>query len=220
MLRAFFNIQGGMKMNKLWVVMVVLVWGLGGSLSADKQPFPDFIIKPDVKKKKLSKNERKELIGEKSRELMHMLISSMRVAGGLHGQPGRAWQGCNDLSCLTISSFHERLGELQADGARVQKQISLIIERLIEDQKPFKHARLGALEKIDTLLDGVLLEVRDIKKKLKKSRGDRQGEPEKVAKDVDLKKIIDETILLYASLAKRMHAVHKRLAGAQELQVL
>ena len=127
----------------------------------------EFIIKKDDQTKinKMSSNTLKEHIGTVAKKSLDGAIELGQQLGVLHvacssmSDSGKHLE--KDLSKkLQLScELHRHAGQLQQHVARVQKKLSAALEKLIDDQKPFKKAG-----KIDLRATYVLLE--DVQKEL------------------------------------------------------
>lgn len=125
---------------------------VGDLIAADGQ----FILpKQAPKNKKMSKNELKEAIGQEIRDAFTVVtllgkhsglcqISACDVEEGLHMHDAAIHNN--------IGSLQKNLGALHVEIAEVQQKFTLLIERLIDNQKPFKKASRDSLNKTFDIL--------------------------------------------------------------------
>lgn len=131
-----------------------------------------FILpKQTTKHKKLSKNEVKEALGQEIRDAFTVATTLVKQAGlcqvaacdvedAVHTRDAVAFEQLYK----PVGSLHKNLGALHVEIAAVQQRFTILIERLIDNQKPFKKASR------DTL-NAALDVVRDVHHTLKKQEG-------------------------------------------------
>lgn len=97
-----------------------------------------FIVKQDDKKlSKHSANTLKEMLGESARDLFKQAIALSKQLGQCHVVLDHNKEA---------TALHKALGAWQVEIANVQNHCSEILEKLIENQKPFKKATKQELQ--------------------------------------------------------------------------
>ncbi len=116
--------------------MLVLTGLCFGSVQA--QQASTFIVKSDEKKlNKHSANTLKEMLGETARDLFKHSISLSKQLGHFH---------VAIASKKETARLHQELGTWQVEVASLQQHCSEVLEKLIENQKPFKKASKQELQ--------------------------------------------------------------------------
>ncbi len=133
-------------------VLVALTTLFGVALCADQFVLP----KQTNKDKKLSKNELKESIGQEIRDAFDISTNINKQSGLCQV----AMCKVDSLSYQNIVPLQKNLGELHIELAEIQKKFSCLIERLVNNQKPFKKTSRDNLDKSFCVL-------RDVKHGLK-----------------------------------------------------
>jgi len=134
-----------------------------------------FIVKPDEKKlNKHSANTLKEMLGESARDTFKRSISLSKQLGQFHVALAAKKEA---------GTLHQELGTWQIEIASLQQHCSEVLEKLIENQKPFKKATKQELQVaytsmqeahdiLGTLLTQVKAEQKKIEAKTEKPLGD------------------------------------------------
>jgi len=162
----------------------------------------DFIIKP-VKTKKLSVNQLKENIGQATKNLFQTTTSMNKQLGTLHIDIAHAQgvftsaKGHHLLMPAVLqqsSQITKTFGVLQMELASLQNKFSGIIEKLVENQRPFKKASRTDLESALQIIENVNKELesnvsvcKNMSANVKKSASGKVDASINVIKDVEKK---------------------------------
>jgi len=142
-----------MRNKKSYKSFIVLATVFMGTMICAQQDKQDFIIKP-VKTKKLSINVLKENIGQATKTLFQTTTSMNKQLGSLHIDIAHAQDGFTQTNnhklaptvLASSSRISKTFGTLQIEVASLQNKYSDIIEKLVENQAPFKKASRTDLE--------------------------------------------------------------------------
>lgn len=176
----------------------------------------DFIVKKNDQTQinKMSCNALKEHIGSSAKKSLDNAIELGQQLGMLHVSfslmSDDVQKREKDLSKkLEISSgLHRHAGQLQQHVAQVQKKLSSTLEKLIDDQKPFKKAEKNDLRSTYALLECVNKELvlyRDQVLQLHKQLGMHKRKNDFLL--VAGKKISDDMF----KIVQNCHALHGKL---------
>jgi len=165
----------GMFLSMLFI-MTCATWGTLSSKAMCAQT-QDFIIKP-VTTKKLSVNALKENIGQATKTLFQTTTLMNKNLGSLHIDIAQAQTTFtstkNDKLVPAVleqaTKITKTFGMLQIEVASLQNKFSDIIEKLVENQAPFKKASRTDLEGALTIIQTVDKELVDSISMCKKMR--------------------------------------------------
>ena len=108
-------------------------------------------VLPKQKTKKLSKNELKESVGQEIRDAFMVTTNVVKCAGMCHVTMSTVQEvlykkdGSMGTMPQNIIPLQKTLGNVHIELAQLQQKFSQLIERLVDDQKPFKHASRDGL---------------------------------------------------------------------------
>lgn len=116
-------------------------------------------VLPKQKTKKLSKNELKESVGQELRDAFTVTTNVAKSAGKCQVTMGQMHDVGEKIDS-SMRSLQKTFGSLHIELAQLQQKFSRLVECLIDDQKPFKHAGREQLQ-------GALSVVQNVGKGLK-----------------------------------------------------
>ena len=130
----------------------------------------EFILQEKASTKAdLSKNELKQAIGDKTKNVFDVTMSiAQQIAFELDGVAAVGTQGCNGTLTLlqntlkTCSSCTMVLAGLQKECVFVQKMCSHVAEKLLDNKAPFKKAFKKDLVQTEVALDGMIVILKNI----------------------------------------------------------
>jgi hypothetical protein len=144
---------------KVWILVLVMsCWGLRADTQVIKASSADqefLITTPPSKKKKLSCNDLKEELGQKTKRLFDSSTYFSHRLGGVGCMLSKVQLESTKIPSaletvqqvlLSSSNINQSLGMMGQELASLQKTCSLIVEKLIDNQKPFKKATKAMLE--------------------------------------------------------------------------
>lgn len=127
---------------------IVILGGLLCVVGVSALTAEQFVL-PQQKTKKLSKNELKESVGQEIRDAFMITTNVAKCAGMCQVAMGKEQEGKN------LSFLQKTFGNLHIELAQLQQKFSQLVERLIDDQKPFKHASRDKLNKALEVMQNV-----------------------------------------------------------------
>lgn len=138
-------------MRQKFFLMTICCWVMHSLIAQSQQP-NEFIVKPIIKKKKMSANDLKEEIGEKIKHMFDNTSQLIKHLGSLHctlaTYQKKPCDGSMAQKVLQESALvNESTGTLQQELSVLQTKCSSIAQKLIENSKPFKKASKNILEK-------------------------------------------------------------------------
>lgn len=138
-----------MKVKIVWFCGLYLALVVSSTTVSAADQF--VLSKPTHQDKKLSKNELKESIGQEIRD-------AFNVSTNINKQSGLcqiAMSKVDETAYKNIMPLQKTLGELSVELSAVQQKFSHLIERLVDNQKPFKKASHHSLEDAYHILQDV-----------------------------------------------------------------
>jgi hypothetical protein len=164
------TVKKGWSMNKrmIWVLGLLLVAAIPVTLGAkvavhaslldikvETQSTPEFVIVP--KQKKQSSSVLKETIGKTTKQAFECTTNMGQYVGNVQNSLSDAQQKVVQQktieqeqlkNMLNVSSLCNRtLGGIQHELAQMQKKCTTIVEKLIDNEPPFKKASKATLSK-------------------------------------------------------------------------
>ncbi len=134
----------------------VLLMSFSGSvlLSAKtNQSVQEFVIAPRTTlKKKMSSAALKEQIGQLTKRAFNQTTELVHGLGDLGCCLSGRQQQTTELNNKDIAACTFAVGTMQKDIASLQKKYSSIVEKLVENDKPFKKASKANLKKTNDVL--------------------------------------------------------------------
>lgn len=145
------NVTGEM-MNKFMRCFVVCI-GLCGAGAVGVLDAQNFILpKQNVKQKKLSKNELKETLGQATKGAFNQTTELSRLLGSVQVEMATLEeQGTKNKILLpditqVIAPLLKELGFFHVHLSQMQSRFAHLVEKLVENQKPFKKASRDQLQ--------------------------------------------------------------------------
>jgi hypothetical protein len=137
-------------------LFILLAFCSGQLLATDSKDANEFVIeaKP-VKKKKMSSNELKEEIGQKTKQVFEHSTQLSEQLGKVQCSLSKVQQEAAKKAdkpettkniLLSSATVNQALGVINQEIASVQKMCSSVVEKLIDNHKPFKKASKTDLE--------------------------------------------------------------------------
>ncbi len=152
-------------MLRMLKLILLLISSSTAFLSAASCVEPDLIVQAPAQDSS-SKNELKERIGASCKEVMENSSSLIGNYGLLMANIAQS----NQKERIYNSHVHKTLGENLTQIAELQKKISLNVERLIENKKPFKQASRKQLSVAHALLTSIAQGLDDQNKKCRSAK--------------------------------------------------
>ncbi len=119
-----------------------------------------FVIQPSENKSKhYSRNELKESIGQATKDAIHAVTQAEKRIGSVQTVIAGKYLGDalynknNNVLLSELLLEQKNIGQVQIELANIMQKFSWIIEKLVEDQRPFKRASRGDLQETLRVLE-------------------------------------------------------------------
>ncbi len=141
----------------------------GALLCFGGEAFAKQFVLPKQKVKKLSRNELKEAIGQEIRDAFTLSTNIAHGAGVCQVSLGgfedflhkKRSTFISEDAYLSLSPLQKSLGAWHMEIAVLQQKFSQLIERLVDNQKPFKKASRVALDDAWVLMQNVKCKLKE-----------------------------------------------------------
>lgn len=148
-----------------------------------------FVIQPSENKSKhYSRNELKESIGQVTKDAIHAVTYVGKHLGSVQTIVSDKYLGDtqnnknNNMLITELLSEQKNIGQVHIELANIMQKFSWIIEKLVEDQRPFKKASRGDLQETLRVLEAgqtqfknQIIELTKLEESIKNNNSGQQG---------------------------------------------
>lgn len=196
-----------MKKTFLIPLSIIFIVGISDPYLSSSTPTQEFVIQPKdqpKKTKKLSVNELKERIGTTTKEAFDTSTTVLSRLGDCHINLAASLEK-NKKNPVSSTCINQSTGDLLKKIAAIQMTFSQALEKLINNQKPFKKAGRADLEHALTSITQASVDMTNVSQQLHAIATDLQ-------KEVTTPHLLEKTNKSLEQQKITLSAIDRRLA--------